>query len=201
MMQVVGLAVLLLLPGCVDAVNLRQGSTSALNAVDAGNSNRTSLSDSSFSPAFVSAVNSFIFPAFTQASFLSTKVTASSHSVMSLAARGAAELGAEKAVKSIDLPRSTVDLLRSGHNMAAGASMWKADVDVKRVEKAIVNLNAMVFAAQIRLDAKNDECEEFKAKYTETLDQINGDLARLGEELSNTARAILVHNGGIDTIS
>ena len=120
-------------------------------------------------------------------------------SVMSLAARGAAELGIEKAVKSIDLPRSTVDLLRSGHNMAAGASMWKADVDVKIVEKAIVNLNAMVFAAQIRLDAKNDECEEFKAKYTETLDQINGDLARMGEELSNTARAILVHNGGIDS--
>jgi hypothetical protein len=69
---------------------------------------------------------------------------------------------------------------------------------MKMVEKAIVNLNGMVYEAQKRLDAKNDECEEFKAKYTETLGQIEGDLARLGEELSNTARAILVHIGGID---
>ena len=118
---------------------------------------------------------------------------------MHLAAHGAAELDVDKAVASFSPPPNVVDLLRQGHKAAAGANMWKADVDTKVVEKAIVNLNAMVFAAQIRLDAKNDECEEFKAKYTETLDQINGDLARLGEELSNTARAILVHNGGIDT--
>ena len=76
--------------------------------------------------------------------------------------------------------------------------MWKADTDPAIIEKAIVNLNGMVFQSQIRLDAKNDECEEWRAKYTETLDQINGDLARMGEELSNTARAILVHLGGID---
>jgi len=76
--------------------------------------------------------------------------------------------------------------------------MWRADVDPKIIEKAIDNLNGMVFASQIRLDAKNDECEEWYAKYEETLDQINGDLARMGEELSNSARAITVHMGGID---
>ena len=47
-----------------------------------------------------------------------------------------------------------VKMLRQGYKTAAGANMWKADVDTKVVEKAIVNLNGMVFASQIRLDAK-----------------------------------------------
>merc|ERR1719253_171975 len=123
---------------------------------------------------------------------------AASGSLMHLALQGAAELDVEKALGSFSPPESVVKMLKRGHKTAAGANMWKADVDTKVVEKAIVNLNGMVFAAQIRLDAKNDECEEFKVKYTETLDQINGDLARMGEELSNTARAISVHMGGID---
>jgi len=107
----------------------------------------------------------------------------------------------EKALQAIPAfspPEDTVKMLRKGVKAAAGANMWKADVDIAIVEKAIINLNGMVFNSQIRLDAKNDECEEWKAKYTETLDQINGDLARMGEELSNTARAILNHMGGID---
>ena len=74
---------------------------------------------------------------------------------MNLAAKGASQLDAETVAKSIPLPESTANLLLSGHKMAAGASMWKADVDIKIVEKAIVNLNGMVFQAQIRLDAKN----------------------------------------------
>merc|ERR1719253_369223 len=123
---------------------------------------------------------------------------AASGSLMHLALQGAAELDVEKALGSFSPPESVVKMLKRGHKTAAGANMWKADVDMAIVEKAIVNLNGMVFAAQIRLDAKNDECEEFKAKYTETLDQINSDLARLGQELSNIARAITNHQGGIE---
>merc|ERR1719253_1835051 len=122
---------------------------------------------------------------------------AASGSLMHLALQGAAELDVEKALGSFSPPESVVKMLKRGHKTAAGANMWKADVDTKVVEKAIVNLNNMVFAAQIRLDAKNDECQEFHAKYTETLDQINSDLARLGQEMSNIARAISVHEGGI----
>ena len=34
------------------------------------------------------------------------------------------------------------------------------------VEKAVVNLNNMVAEAQVRLDAKDDECSEFETKST-----------------------------------
>ena len=56
------------------------------------------------------------------------QVTASTHSLMSLATRGAAELDGEAAAKSIPLPESTYELLRRGTKMAAGASMWSDKV-------------------------------------------------------------------------
>ena len=191
MLRVLALVALL---GCADAVNLRHSSDGAMQV----ESNGSVIDASSFSPAFLAAVDATISPAQHHASLLSAKTSAAKGGLMRLATRGAAELDVEKVVKSIPLPESTANLLRHGTKMAAGANMWRADTDPAIIEKAIVNLNGMVFQSQIRLDAKNDECEEFRAKYTETLEQINGDLARMGEELSNTARAILVHMGGID---
>jgi len=180
------------LPSTSDAVAMRRSGVVGATSEHAN----TTIDASSFSPAFVASVDAALFPSAEHATFLSAKVTPHG-SLMHLAARGAAELDVDKAVASFSPPPNVVDLLRQGHKAAAGANMWKADVDTKVVEKAIVNLNGMVFEAQKRLDAKNDECEEFKVKYTETLDQINGDLARMGEELSNSARAISVHMGGI----
>jgi hypothetical protein len=198
MAQVWQFAALLLVLQCGlgNAVTMRRSSVDSLHV----EASKASINASHFSRAFLAAVDAKLLPGIggTQHSVSkqsSLLVVSTGASLMKLAAEGASQLDAE----SIPLPRQTVDLLRSGHQMAAGGNMWKSSVDKKIVEKAIVNLNGMVFEAQKRLDAKNDECEEFKAKYTETLDQINGDLARLGEELSNTARAILVHNGGIDS--
>jgi hypothetical protein len=151
------------------------------------------LPDYSSAPSKPKATNSSV----KKLGLVAQKVKVHSGGLMALAAHGAAQLDAEKVMQTGSIP-TIVKMLRSGTKAAAGANMWKADVDIAIVEKAIVNLNGMVFNSQIRLDAKNDECEEWKAKYTETLDQINGDLARLGEELSNTARAILNHMGGID---
>jgi len=185
-------AMLALLPSMAVAVNMRR--SSVLEDV-----NKTVVDSSDFSPAFVAAVEASFFPKTMGAAFLSAKVSAKPQGFLHLAQRGAAELDVQKAIGSFSPPEGVAKLLRRGQKVAAGANMWKADADTKVVEKAIVNLNGMVFAAQIRLDAKNDECEEFKVMYTETLDQINGDLARMGEELSNTARAITVHMGGIDS--
>jgi hypothetical protein len=191
MMQVVRVVVLAaLLPALGDAVHMRR-------ATDIVQANKT-IDASLFSHSYLAAVDAALtVPEATRNRTAQLQVTAGL-GFMALATRGAAELDVEQVARTIPLPEGTAQLLRHGHKMAAGANMWKADVDTKIVQKAIVNLNGMVFQAQIRLDAKNDECEEFKAKYTETLDQINGDLARLGEELGNTARAILVHLGGID---
>jgi hypothetical protein len=183
------LATVSLLSSTAAAVNIRGRSADpsvATKGIDA----------SAFSPAFVAAVDAAILPIAKTAAFINANSSSGAVSLggfMGLATRGAAELmGSEKAMGAIAPPPSVMRLLRHGHKAAGRANMWKSDVDMKMVEKAIVNLNGMVYEAQKRLDAKNDECEEFKAKYTETLDQIEGDLARLGEELSNTARAILV---------
>jgi len=186
---IVAVAALGLLPSA-SAVNLRYGGADQVNA---------SVHASDFSKGFVTAVDAAIFPRAKGGVFLSAKpVHSHVSSLMMLAAKGAQELDVAKALAAISPPDSVTKMLRHGYKVNAGANMWKAGVDKAIIEKAIVNLNGMVFQSQIRLDAKNDECEEFKAKYTETLDQINGDLARMGEELSNTARAILVHMGGID---
>jgi len=184
------IVVLALILGMCTAVNMRR------SVVDMKVLNKTTgVPASSFSPAFLAAVDAHmneLLPGLdgthrrNLTSFLTTKTVGTSGELMTLATRGAAEL-----------PPSVTEMLRQGHTAAAGANMWKANVDKKIVEKAIVNLNNMVFAAQIRLDAKNDECQEFHAKYTETLDQINSDLARLGQDMSNIARAISVHEGGI----
>jgi len=193
------------------AVNMRRSAVDhVVNQVGnaTANANKTEISAASFSPAFLAAVDAQLnrlLPSIDgihrpkQAALLSSKVARASGSLMSLAARGAAELDQEMHPAFMQSPpESVVKMLRHGHKVAAGANMWKANVDTKIVEKAIVNLNSMVFQAQIRLDAKNDECEGFRAMYTETLDQINGDLARLGQDMANIARAITNHMGGIE---
>jgi hypothetical protein len=193
-----------LIIGLGSAVTLRRSATDITN-IEATNANRTGIPFSAFSASFIADVDARFDNQFGtsstsgRASLLSIKVAPNSGSLMSLAGRGAEKVDVEKALKAMSSPPpSVVKMLRQGYKTAAGANMWKADVDPKVVEKAIVNLNGMVFEAQKRLDAKNDECEEFKVKYTETLDQINSDLARLGQELSNIARAISTHQGGIE---
>jgi len=192
--------VLQLMLGTVCAVNMRRASMDKID-IDSTKANKSLIQASSFSPAFISSVDAAIDKVVSgkKASLLTSGVSVGAGKFMSLAVHGASELDGETALKAMESPpASVVKMLRHGYKMAAGANMWKSNVDTKVVEKAIVNLNGMVFEAQKRLDAKNDVCEGFKAKYTETLDQINSDLARLGQEQSNIARAISVHSGGID---
>jgi hypothetical protein len=58
---------------------------------------------------------------------------------MSLAQQGSQELDVSKALGAISPPDSVTKMLRHGYKVNAGANMWKADVDVEIVEKAIVN--------------------------------------------------------------
>jgi hypothetical protein len=171
---------------------------------------------SAFSPSFVASVDMAIDRLLVgtrgghghKKSLVASKFAVSSNSstkgkadqvlvggIMGLAEKGADQLDLETAIKAIALPADVMKLLRQKKQKE------KAHADPAMVEKAITNLNGMVFEAQKRLDAKNNECEEFKAKSEQTLDQINADLGRLGQELSNTARAITTHMGGIDAMT
>jgi len=58
-------------------------------------------------------------------------------------------------------------------------------LDPAAVEKAVVTLNDMVFQAQIRLDKKAIECQEFKEQNQVTLTQVRDDLSRLGGTITN----------------
>merc|ERR1740138_932593 len=55
----------------------------------------------------------------------------------------------------------------------------------------------MILAAQVRLDAKTDECEEFRVSSESTQEQIQNDLDRLAYQLGNTERAITAQKGGM----
>merc|ERR1719421_878015 len=65
--------------------------------------------------------------------------------------------------------------------------------------KAREVLNEMVEASQKELDAKIIDCETFKQANRGTFDQIQTDLARLGEQIADTERLKLEANNGIIT--
>jgi len=225
---VAALVAFALLPSFSAAVNMRRSKAVDAEVIIEDDyewfdsSEKTTINSSAFSPYFLSAVEIAIDRLLItsaggkqhHASLVTSKVareasrtedaearTVLSKGLIGLAAQGALELNLDTAIAATKMPPSIVKLLRHGRKSAGGANMWTGKQDPALVEKAIANLNTMVFDAQKRLDAKNDECEEFKGKSEQTLDQINSDLSRLGQELSNTARAILNHMGGIDGMS
>jgi len=61
------------------------------------------------------------------------------------------------------------------------------DLDPDAVKKAVKTLNDMINASQIRLDAKQIECQEFEEQNQDTLSQVRTDLARLSHTLTSLA--------------
>jgi len=141
------------------------------------------------------------------------------------AAHGASELDLEVAVQAVQpkLPANISKLLKKNINklvedhqkkLAANSSVKNAgataalannaaldNASPADVEKAVEYLNSMIAKAQERLDAKTTECTEFTLRSEQTLAQISSDQARLGQESSNSARAMTQHMGGIDALT
>jgi len=119
------------------------------------------------------------------------------HEVMSAASEKVDVKKVAQRLQQRNLPTDVMALVNAAGSATEAHKKVSGPFSEASLTKAREVLNEMVEASQKELDAKIIDCQTYKEANRATFDQIQTDLARLGEQIADTERMKLEANNGI----